>query len=149
MFKGSTTTMANIKEFQGQYRWLSNFWRCQVTYDGIVYPSSEHAYQAAKTLDVETRHKIAAAETPGIAKRMGKLVPCRPNWDSIKLQIMEDILRIKFSNSQLRQKLIDTGDKILEEGNSWGDSFWGICRGVGQNHLGKLLMKIRSDLCQS
>jgi N-glycosidase YbiA len=125
---------------------LSNFYFCDVKYEGITYPTSEHAFQAAKTLDVSERKRIAGLGNPGLAKRAGrKLKSIRSNWDSIRIGVMEDILRIKFSNPELRAKLLSTGEEKLVEGNDWGDRFWGVCDGQGENWLGQLLMKIREE----
>ena len=137
---------AVIAFFQGQYRWLSNFWPAEVKLDGVIYPTVEHAYQAAKTINQAARLAIAAQPTPGMAKRAGKLLPIREDWDDIKLDLMEDLVQQKFQHEDLRAKLLATGDEELQEGNIWGDRFWGVCRGHGANHLGKLLMKIRTAL---
>lgn len=138
--------MNKIESFQGEYRFLSNFWHVYVRYDGELYPTVEHAYQAAKTLNPEFRKAIAYATT-GEAKRMGRQVPMRPDWDSIKIDVMRDLLRQKFTEEpELRELLLATGDAELIEGNTWGDYFWGVCNGEGQNNLGKLLMEIRDGL---
>lgn len=135
-----------ISRFSGEYRWLSNFWLVDILYEGRVYASVEHAYQAAKTDNPLARQAIAAQPTPGAAKRAGQLFPLRKDWDDVKLKAMENLLRIKFADPGLRRKLLDTNDELLVEGNVWGDTFWGICDGTGENHLGKLLMKIREEL---
>jgi len=136
-----------IKEFQGEYRFLSNFWPCRVYYEGKKYPSVEHAYQAAKTLDLKKRAMIRKQITPGKAKRFGKTLVLRSDWDEKKLEIMEFMVADKFKNSRkLRKELLKTGRKELVEGNWWGDTFWGKCRGKGENHLGKILMKVREEL---
>ena len=110
-----------IEKFEGEYRFLSNFHYCDVTLDGEVYDSLEHAYQAAKTTDPMERLKIRTYSSPGAAKKIGRTVTLRQDWD-----------------------------EELIEGNWWGDTYWGVCNGVGENHLGKLLMKIREELkCQS
>lgn len=134
-----------IGEFQGSYRFLSNFWPASVELDGVLYPTVEHAYQAAKTISPEQRLRIAAVPTPGQAKRAGRGVTIRPDWDSVKLEIMQDLLRQKFNKAHLRQQLQATGEEELVEGNTWGDTFWGRCRGVGKNHLGLILMQIREE----
>lgn len=135
-----------INEFKGEYRFLSNFYACDIELDGVIYPTVEHAYQAAKTLDPEYRKLFADRKlAPGGAKRMGKQVPLRPDWDSIKLGIMESLVRQKF-DTHLALQLIETGDQQLVESNWWGDTFWGVCEGVGENHLGKILMKVRKEL---
>jgi ribA/ribD-fused uncharacterized protein len=137
-----------IASFSGEYHFLSNFYPCKVEYEGILYPTSEHAFQAAKTLNTYRRWHISLLMTPGKAKRAGRELVLRPFWDDIKLQVMEQILRTKFSNPEMKQLLLDTGAKILVEGNSWNDTFWGVCTktGRGENNLGNLLMKIRGDL---
>ena len=135
-----------IKSFRGPYRWLSNFWPAQVVLDGIVFGSVEHAYQAAKTLDLDHRRAIAGLAKPGQAKRYGRKLQVREDWEQVKLAVMEDLLRQKFSHPDLGQKLLDTGDACLEESNVWRDFFWGVCDGKGENHLGRLLMKIRDGL---
>ena len=86
------------------------------------------------------------AETPGLAKKLGRKATIRPDWEKIKLPIMEYLLRQKFGDKTLKALLIGTGDAELVEGNMWGDTYWGVCKGKGENHLGKLLMKIREEL---
>lgn len=137
-----------VVEFQGEYRWLSNFWPCRVWYDGNEYPSVEHAYQAAKTTDVDVRRFISTLSTPGEAKRAGQTIELRGDWGLIKLPIMLNLVRLKFRNPQLKEKLISTGDMVLEEGNKWGDKFWGIDlkSGKGENNLGEILMIVRKEI---
>jgi hypothetical protein len=112
-----------IDNFRGEYFFLSNFYPCKIIYGNITYRSVEHAFQAAKTLDMDKRKLIAAAGTAAAAKHLGRLVPLRADWEEIKLATMENLLRIKFSNHILKQKLIQTGDQELTEGNWWGDNF--------------------------
>lgn len=136
-----------ISSFSDEYSFLSNFYPCHIDYEGIQYPSTEHAFQAAKTFDVGLREFIAGMDTCGKAKRYARRMPIDvASWEERKLKVMEDILRIKFSNSDLKQRLLDTGDAILIEGNTWGDTFWGQVNDKGQNNLGKILMKIREDI---
>lgn len=136
--------MNKIDSFQGPYRFLSNFWPATVMLDGVDYPSVEHAYQAAKNDDPDYRMMIRVM-TPGGAKRFarGKHLP---GWQKKSLSVMEDLVRQKFQQEPLRSQLIETGNQELIEGNTWGDTFYGVCGGVGENHLGKILMKIRSEL---
>lgn len=139
--------MNKIDCFDGEYAFLSNFYDSPIEKDGIVYPTNEHFFQAMKTLDNEERKKIAAAETPGKAKRMGRNVKLRPDWEQSKFQIMKEGLTLKFlCHKDLAEKLVATGDAWLIEGNWWGDTYWGVCNGVGHNMLGNLLMEIRGDL---
>lgn len=139
--------MIRITSFDGANRFLSNFYPSPVTLAETTYPTVEHAYQASKTLDIEARRKIAAVKNPGHAKRMGKFVKWRPDWVKCKLPMMRALVMQKFStHASLRKMLLDTGDAELIEGNTWGDTFWGVCDGRGENHLGKILMDVRKTL---
>lgn len=134
-----------IDSFGGCYSFLSNFWECPLTVIGIPYRNSEAAYQAGKTLDIEVR-KTFSKLTGAEAKKRGKTVELRPNWDTVtKIEVMELCLRAKFCDPGARRLLVATGEAQLIEGNHWNDTFWGVCRGVGENYLGKLLMEIRSE----
>lgn len=135
----------NIKGFFDEYRWLSNFEPCVVYFDGRQYPSSENAYMAAKTLNKEQR-KIFETVLPYEAKKLGREIALRPDWNDVKFSIMYDILLSKFTNMNLRNKLLSTGDKYLQEANWWFDKIWGVCQGEGENNLGKMLMEIRAKL---
>lgn len=130
-----------ITAFRGEYYFLSNFYLHTLDYDGLVYPSSENAYQASKTYP-EYRYKFINL-SPGEAKYLGRRIAVREDFD--RISSMYAILQVKFSDPVLLSKLIDTAPAILQEGNSWGDSYWGVCAGVGDNHLGNLLMKIRDS----
>jgi ribA/ribD-fused uncharacterized protein len=132
-----------INSFSGEYRFLSNFWPVRVSYEEEEYPSVEHAYTAAKTLNKELRKEIQKVSSPGSAKKLGRRLVLRSDWGDIKLSVMESLLQQKFSKDPLKKQLLNTKPLYLEEGNNWGDVFWGVCKGVGQNNLGKLLMKIR------
>ena len=141
--------MEKIESFTGDYRFLSNFYFPEfrrIPYEGINYPTVEHAYQAAKTLDNNQRIKIAQLDTPGKAKRAGRQVKLREDWDEVKLQVMTNLIWMKFQVPGLRLKLLATGDVELIEGNYWGDTYWGVCRGKGENNLGKILMNVRKVL---
>lgn len=144
--------MRVIREFKGEYRWLSNFWWCKVVWEGIEFPTAEHAYQASKAKDISDKLAIRVLETPGKAKRAGKLVERRDDFEANKIRIMEEILTDKFTrNSSLRVKLEGTKELALQEGNNWGDTFWGIDlrTGEGRNELGKTIMRIRERLLRS
>ena len=137
----------DILEFKGEFWWLSNFSSSNVIFDGFEYPSVEHAYQAAKTMDKDERKQVRDAKSPGQAKKLGRKVTLREDWEQVKLQVMEGLLRQKFSSeSDLSSKLLATGDGLLVEGNWWGDTYFGVCMGTGENNLGKLLMKIREEI---
>lgn len=141
--------MGKISKFTGKYRFLSNFYvefPIYVEYNGQRFRSVEHAFQCAKCVNDEDKDLFLIIEDPRDAKFFGRNVQIRPDWEDVKLSVMEDCIRNKFKNKKLAKKLIDTGDSILEDGNTWNDTFWGVCNGVGENNLGKILMKIRSEL---
>ncbi len=141
--------MKAICEFNGPHRFLSNFWPCIVHMDGKDYRSLEHAYQAAKTLDEEERAWIRASSYAGIAKRKGRRVTIREDWDRIKRPIMFELVMDKFTRDEsLKTKLLETGNALLVEDNTWGDTYWGKCNGEGKNHLGKILMRVRREIRQ-
>lgn len=135
----------HIDSFHGPHRFLSNFWACEVRWGELTFPSSEHAYQWTKMDDEAGRAAVIAAPTAGDAKKAAREHAVRPDWEHIKIEVMLDLLRIKFSNQWLRDWLDATGDAELIEGNTWNDTFWGVCRGVGENRLGKLLMQVRIE----
>ncbi len=138
--------MESITKFDGKYAFLSNFYPCKIEYEGMRYPSVEHAYQAAKTDSVSDRKYIACCESAKAAKRFGKTVKLVADWDSVKGSVMLKLLRIKFNQPKLCNMLISTNDAQLVEGNTWNDTFWGVCNGMGDNMLGKLLMQVRSEV---
>ena len=137
-----------IREFKGQHRFLSNFYMVPVEFEGEYYPSSEHAYMAAKTLNPSIRKQIAACATPAEAKKMGRSIKLRDGWDVMKYEVMLSILRAKFTGSAMQYKLLLTCNAELVEGNWWGDKVWGVClkTGEGQNLLGKALMQVRKEI---
>lgn len=141
-----------IKEFQGDFRFLSNFEGPPVKLDGITYPRVENAYQAAKTLDLEQRRQFVSV-TAAKAKQLGKqYITLRSDWNTIRLEIMSKLVRQKFLNLQYMQLLLATNEADLIEGNYWHDNFWGDCyckkcvNIKGQNELGRLIKSIRDEL---
>lgn len=139
--------MNPITTFRGTYFFLSNFYPAEVYFQGLYYPSSEHAYQAAKTVLVEERRVIQSAKTGAEAKKLGKQVTVQPGWDALKLPVMERLVRDKFfRHPELGRALLSTGDASIIEENYWGDTFWGICKGKGRNELGRILMDVRTLL---
>jgi ribA/ribD-fused uncharacterized protein len=135
-----------IDRFFGKYRFLSNFFPAKVFLDGIEFPSVEHAYQAAKNFDTNRRLMFVNL-TSAEAKREGQKTVKRPDWEEVKYGIMLNLVREKFTrNSDLKDKLLGTGSAELIEGNTFGDRVWGICKGVGKNLLGKILMQVREEL---
>ena len=137
---------AAITQFSGEYYFLSNFYPSTVELEGQIYSTVEHAYQAAKTKDKKERIEIQRAFYPAEAKRLGRAATIRSNWDDVKLDVMRYLLEQKFAFGRIEcVKLCNTLNTELVEGNTWGDTYWGVCDGEGANHLGKLLMEIRED----
>lgn len=147
-----------INRFDGKYAFLSNFFMMPVYYEGLWFPSSEHAYQAAKTIILAERLIVRDCGTTYQAKKIGSKkrnkITLRPGWDSIRVEKMSDILRSKFENPKLKQLLIDTNSEKLIEGNYWHDNFWGDCACEkcediqGRNNLGEVLMIVRSEIIE-
>ena len=143
--------MEAISSFQGDYRFLSNFWPCTIVWEGLVYPSLEHAYAASKTDDATVKERIRSCPTPGEAKEYLADHYIKPaiTWTiPKKLLVMEALLLLKFSGRDpfLTSALLTTEHTELIEGNTWDDTFWGVCDHIGENHLGKLLMRVRQSL---
>lgn len=139
-----------IDKFAGDYAFLSNFYPVSVKLsDDYPYSfcSVEHAYQASKTFDWAERDYFRKIDlTAGQAKKLGRQVTMRNDWEKVKLIVMGHLIWQKFDQPDLRDKLLSTGYVDLIEGNWWGDKFWGVCDGEGLNHLGKLIMKKRAQL---
>lgn len=138
-----------IKEFQGEYRWLSNFAPVSIELNKLIYPSVEHAYMSAKSNDISWKKFCAdGRNTPGTVKKKSRSVKLIDGWDNKKLSIMKDCIRQKFNQEPYKSKLIETGDLYIQEGNMWNDVFFGVClkTNKGENHLGKLIMKVREEL---
>lgn len=135
-----------IDQFRGKYLFLSNFYKCKIEYDGLIFDSSEAAFQAQKCTTVFQKEMFVGI-TPSESKKLGRTVRLRNDWEKVKINIMKEVLFYKFTQHEdLAEKLVNTGDEELVEGNWWHDTFWGICNGKGENHLGKLLMEIRKTL---
>lgn len=142
-----------IDSFRGEHYFLSNFYRCDVPFRGAIFPSSEHAFMAAKTADPEEFHAILAASTPSDAKKLGRTVSLVADWDTIRYEVMYDVLLSKFThNADLRERLLATRGALLVEGNTWHDQTWGSCACPqhadvhGDNALGIILMALRLRL---
>lgn len=140
-------------EFRGELRFLSNFWECGGIFirleeggEIVSCRSVEHAYQALKAVDVLERKWVLASPTAGEAKRRGKRVKIRKDFDVLKLELMEKLVRMKFKNNKELGEKLKKIEGEIEEGNYWGDVFWGVCKGKGENNLGKILMKVRDEL---
>ena len=140
-----------IREFQGDYRYLSNFYPCDIEYEGIKFDSVEKAYQSAKTDDLKLREEISLLDSPGKAKRFfrNRSQDVRSDWNEVKLSIMRELLHKKFvENDYFRRKLLSTGNEEIQEGNLWGDVYYGVDlrTGEGRNILGKMIMDIRKEI---
>lgn len=144
--------MQVIDKFDGEYAFLSNFYFFPMCSNRTIFKTVEHYFQAYKAITRETFERIVAQPTPGLAKREGRMITLRKDWDTIKDQIMLEGLQLKFSNWDLREQLLATGDAILIEGNTWHDNYWGNCTCErckdieGKNHLGTLLMQVREEI---
>jgi hypothetical protein len=134
--------------FRGKYNFLSNFYPCPVMYNDTWYKTTEHAYQAVKFDDPELRESIKNAQTPALAKRLASENSdkiCK-NWDQRKIAVMYDLVSQKFKNDPiLKQKLLKVDEPIIEH-NMWGDKFWGVCDGEGENNLGKILERVKREI---
>ena len=147
---------APITRFSGDYDFLSNFYPCAIELDGVLYPTVEHAFQAAKTFDADERYKIQVTASPASAKRVGSRVRLRDDWEQVKFGIMEELVRYKFTSyPELGVSLLETAGAELIEGNTWNDRTWGMTRDrksgqwIGKNHLGRILMQVRDELTSS
>ena len=145
-----------IKNFKGKYAFLSNFYRSEIVYQGLVYLTAEHLYQALKTRKIPVRETIRKAKTPGEAKKLGGEVDLRKDWEYTKDSFMGLIIHLKFhQNVDLMAQLLNTHPLELIEGNWWHDNYWGNCECpkcvyiTGQNKLGKILMERRKEIIQS
>jgi N-glycosidase YbiA len=138
--------MKTIDRFVGEHEFLNNFYAASLWIDGKRYPTCEHAYQAHKTLDEAVREKIRCVATPREAKTLGHTFALREDWESVRIDLMRGFLQKKFESPFLRDQLLSTGDSRLVYGNTWNDKFWGVCRGQGENWLGKLLEELRESL---
>ncbi len=135
-----------INLFRDEFDFLSNMYDCKVIYNGIEFKNSESAFQAQKSLDEEVRKSFSELSGKK-SKYRGKRIELREDWEKVKVKIMYEVVKSKFENNiELKNKLIGTGNRILIEGNSWNDRFWGVCRGKGHNYLGRILMKVREEL---
>lgn len=135
-----------ISDFRKEYFFLSNFYERPLEYGGLTYQSSEAAFQAQKTFDLAKRYEFTKM-SPSEAKKAGKFVTLRSDWEDAKMQIMYEVCLAKFKqNEDLAQRLLATGFETLVEGNNWGDIVWGMVNGIGENKLGKCLMRVRNEL---
>ena len=133
-----------IDKFQQQYFFLSNFYDAKVKVFGLTFKNNEAAFQSQKC--PERAHEFCRLDSSS-AKKLGRSVQLRSDWEDVKEQVMYDCCKAKFmQNKDLKRKLINTGHAELIEGNTWKDKVWGVYKGHGENKLGKILMQIRSEL---
>jgi ribA/ribD-fused uncharacterized protein len=150
-----------IDSFSGDNRFLSNFWYSPVPDGEIVWTTVEHGYQFYKLINAETTLHLVPymtvptfkrddvpflKATPSEVKAWGQTIILRPDWERVKIPIMARLTKIKYQNPEMRELLLATGDAELIEGNTWNDTFWGVCNGKGHNHLGKILMAERHEI---
>lgn len=145
-YRACTKSTDKVMEFHNEYYFLSNMYPCpiHVTIDNKEYhfTCAEALYQGMKNTDYLDKFENTDGYT---AKRMGKRVQMREDWDEVKLAIMQDVVRLKFTqNPDLMKRLRATSGELIE-GNTWGDTYWGICHKIGENHLGKILMALRDE----
>lgn len=141
-----------IKQFQGIYRFLSNFWPVQIEYKGRVFHNVENAFHSEKSDDKNFKDFCAQESNPRIVKKQQReMIELRPDWERIKEKIMLDLTRIKFQNIELQKKLLETRNEYIQEGNTWNDTFWGVDldSGKGKNKLGKIIMQVRDEIKES
>ena len=141
--------MKAISQFRGEFRFLSNFFPATVVMEGLRFTDTEAAFQSQK--EPEKAHMFEGLD-PATTKAMGRKANLREEWDEVKNDVMRRVVRLKFEqNTDLRKRLIDTGDAVLIEGNNWHDNYWGACtcegceRKKGKNMLGNILMELRSE----
>lgn len=144
-----------ITSFRGEYEFLSNFYECYVPmtfgkdHVPFEFRNAEAAFQAHKTTNFADLIMFSNMTGPE-AKKFGRKVKLKDDWNDMRLQIMFEVVLTKFVvNQDLRDKLMATGQRELIEGNTWNDTFWGVCNGKGENHLGKILMEVRSMLIRA
>lgn len=144
MHNNNANNQKQITLFRDEYFFLSNFYPCRINYCGLSFTSAESAFQAMKNPAQALQFVLL---TPSEAKRRGRSVSLRSDWAQVKEKIMYEICLAKFTqNADLKEQLLKTGDSVLIEGNTWNDTEWGVCRGNGDNKLGKILMRIRDEL---
>ena len=130
-------------QFRGELAFLSNLFETEIAVAGMKFRNVEAAFQSFK----DEKRQQEFEKLDGVtAKKLGRKVNLRKDWEQKKDSLMYELLKIKFTNAELKQKLIETGDVVLVEINYWGDKYWGVFKGQGKNQLGNLLMKIREDL---
>lgn len=136
-----------VEMFRGEFSFLSNFYDVEIRYGSLKFKNVESAYQALKSKDYNVR-KMFENLSGSESKKLGRKIELREDWSEIKDDVMEYLVRIKFKDERLRRMLLATGEQPLIEGNYWNDRYWGVDlkSGIGENKLGKILMKVRKDI---
>jgi len=153
LYNNDGSDMKTVPLFKDEFGFLSNFYISPFNWNGFRWNTVEHAFQASKTKSTYDQERIRTAGTPAIAKRLGREVELRKDWEQIKVSVMTELVWLKFEqNSILINMLLDTGSAELIEGNYWHDNYWGDCycrkcmKYEGKNMLGFILMEIRQAL---
>lgn len=138
-----------IEMFRGEFGFLSNFYECEIKYGSLRFKNLEACFQALKSKDWNVRKMFEKLDGKS-AKALGRKIKLREDWDDIKEKVMEYLVREKFKQPWLKWKLLNTAGAVLVEGNYWNDRFWGVDlrSGIGENKLGKILMKVRDELAE-
>lgn len=136
-----------IEMFRGEFSFLSNFYDVEIKYGSLRFKNVESAFQALKSKDYNVR-KMFENLSGSESKKLGRRIELRKDWSEIKDNVMEYLVRLKFKDERLRRMLLATGEQPLIEGNYWNDRYWGVDlkSGIGENKLGKILMKVRKDI---
>lgn len=138
-----------ITSFKDDYEFLSNFYPCKITIAGYTFPSVENAYQAMKCANPNDYAQFVNIG-PAEAKKLGRKVQLRSDWEQIKYNVMRQLLDLKFQDKVLLKMLQDTAPESIIEGNYWHDNYWGMCQcdkcksKIKYNHLGELLQRKRN-----
>lgn len=138
--------------FRNEFDFCSNFHPCLLIHDNIVFPTTEHLFQALKSKSGDVQRMIANKEYPADAKKAGKKILTREDWKQIKDKVMLYVLRLKFSQIKFRIRLLSTYPTKLVENNRWHDNYWGSCvcnkcKDIPKKDmLGILLNQVRKEI---
>jgi ribA/ribD-fused uncharacterized protein len=143
----------DIRIFSGEFDYMSNFYFSKTVIGKFIYDTVEHYFQSRKAVTDREEREIRETSTPGKAKRMGRKIKIRADWEKIKYDVMFIGVKFKFEqHPDIAKKLKVTGDRLIVEGNNWHDNIWGDCHCpkcehiIGKNLMGKILMEIRKEL---
>lgn len=139
--------MEEIKGFHGTYFFLSNFSDSKIKIGNYTFDNGEAAFHSFKQPEIAY---VFVGVNPSTAKKKGRMVHLRSDWEEVKDNVMYNVVKAKFEqNPDLKEKLIATDDAYLEETNTWRDCYWGVYYGKGKNKLGEILMRVREELKMS